>query len=151
MKTKNSIECYIVKPSYIDHCDVLLMHKPATFRHPAFWQPITGGLEASELPLAAALREVSEETSLCLESSCLHDLDFAFEISFPEEELTIKKKLFCAILKDESPVVTLSSEHDDFKWLPISKVFDELYWESNKSTFIPFEAFIKKHLKRKSL
>lgn len=45
----------------------------------AFWQSVTGSLEADETPLQAAVREVGEETGIVASSSQLHDWHYSSE------------------------------------------------------------------------
>ena len=41
--------------------------------NPEFWQSVTGSLEADEAPIEAAVRELCEETGLCLAKEQVHD------------------------------------------------------------------------------
>ena len=135
MKVKNSIECYLIRDNTQGLLEVLLLHKPRTFRHPAFWQPITGGIEFEETPIDACIREVKEETGLEIRREDIKDLNFQFEILIEESDLLIKKSLFaCKILNVECEV-KISDEHDDFMWTKFEEVKGYLFWESNKSTF----------------
>ncbi len=138
MRIKNSIECYVIKPSVDSICEVLLLHKPETERHPSFWQPVTGGIENRESPEDACVREVFEETGIRLTPSKITDMDFHFEIKMDEEDILIKKTLFCTTLLEDNVTVNISSEHDTYKWVSFDLVYPNLFWESNKNTFHHF-------------
>ena len=62
--------------------EILLLERA---NHPGYWQSVTGSLEAGETPLAAACREVREETGLIVQAEDLLDwhLSETYEI-FPE-------------------------------------------------------------------
>ncbi|MBC8060335.1 MAG: NUDIX domain-containing protein [Clostridiaceae bacterium] len=135
MKIKNSIECYIVREGSKGSIEVLLLHKPETNRHPAFWQPITGGIENNEKPIDACIREVKEEANLLMNLEILKDLNYKFEISLKEDDLVIKKSLFMCRGLDPALQVKISDEHDDFMWVRLEEVSGYLFWDSNKNTF----------------
>jgi dihydroneopterin triphosphate diphosphatase len=135
MKIKHSIECYIVREELNGFIEILLLHKPETNRHPAFWQPITGGIEKFEKPIEACIREVKEEADLQLSFEVISDLNYEFEILLEEDDLVIKKSLFmCRDLKSAIDI-KISEEHDDFMWVKLEEVKNYLFWDSNKNTF----------------
>lgn len=144
MQVKKSIECYVIKPSIDNICEVLLLHKPETKMHPSFWQPVTGGIENTESPADACIREVYEETGINLTPDQVNDLDFHFEIKLKESDLLIKKNLFCTTFLTDNVAVNISSEHDDYKWIPLQHVYQYLFWESNKNTFYHLWESLKK-------
>ena len=53
---------------------------------PAFWQSVTGSLEAGESPLATACREVNEEVGIDAGSATLVD---KLEYHFPDRHITL--------------------------------------------------------------
>ena len=135
MKIKHSIECYIVREKLNGFIEILLLHKPKTDRHPAFWQPITGGIEKDEKPIEACIREVKEEANLQMNLEIVIDLNYEFEISLKEDDLVIKKSLFMCRDLDKALQITISEEHDDFIWVKLEEVTNYLFWDSNKNTF----------------
>lgn len=135
MKIKHSIECYIVRERLNNFIEILLLHKPETNRHPAFWQPITGGIEESEKPIEACIREVKEEANLQINLQIVRDLNYEFEISLKEDDLVIKKSLFMCRDLDPTLEIKISEEHDDFIWVKLEDVNSYLFWDSNKNTF----------------
>ena len=135
MKIKHSIECYIVRKGVSGFIEILLLHKPSTSRHPAFWQPITGGIENYEKPIEACIREVKEEANLQMNLEMIKDLNYEFEISIKEDDLVIKKSLFMCKDLDRTLEIEISDEHDDFMWVKLEEVEDYLFWDSNRNTF----------------
>ena len=135
MRIKHSIECYIAREGLTGLIEILLLHKPKTYRHPAFWQPITGGIEKDETPIEACIREVNEEANLHMNVEIIKDLNYEFEISLKEDDLVIKKSLF--MYRDIDPIlqIKISEEHDDFMWVKLEEVSNYLFWDSNKNTF----------------
>ena len=135
MRIKHSIECYVAREGSDGFIEILLLHKPETKRHPAFWQPITGGIEKNEKPIEACIREIEEEASLHINIEEIKDLNYEFEISLVEDDLVIKKSLF--MYRDQNPAleIKISDEHDDFMWVKLEEVREYLFWDSNKSTF----------------
>ncbi|ABW13452.1 NUDIX hydrolase [Parafrankia sp. EAN1pec] len=130
MAIRYSIECWITGPDG----DVLLLQVPAQpGKHEAFWQPITGGIEAGETPLQAALREIREETGLDLDETRLTEIATGITVAITPT-LTIDKTLYAA--STPSTAVTISpDEHQDHQWLPATKVPEALYWDSNRDAW----------------
>jgi 8-oxo-dGTP pyrophosphatase MutT (NUDIX family) len=133
MKEKNSIECYVIRQNEAGQTEILLLHKPETNRHPAFWQPITGGIEAGESPLEACIREIKEEANFLVSGEDILDLNYKFEIYIEEYDMIIKKTLF--LCRNKGTGLKISEEHDDFRWEKIDAVPGFLFWDSNKNTF----------------
>ncbi len=84
-------------------------HKPLA----GLWGIPGGKLEKGETPLAAALREVQEETSLVLEPSKLSYINKVY-IRIPEWDFIFH--LFRYTVEGE-PQVFLNEEHELFHWV----------------------------------
>ena len=103
----------VAKLVIIDSDDkYLLMYRSA---HPIFGDDpdLPGGtLEAGEQPLKAAIREVFEESGICVTESELHEVYQGTDYSAHGTHYTLfKAKL------SERPVVTISWEHSKYEWL----------------------------------
>ncbi|EGF15107.1 NUDIX domain-containing protein [Streptococcus sanguinis] len=121
-----SIEAWIYHP---EDGEILLLK--VEDEKVSFWQPITGGIESSESPEEACLREIKEETGLLLACSSLTGLgDFMVKI---DEHLTIHKNLFLVLTEQKE--IQLSDEHVGAQWVALDKVSSQLYWPSNQATF----------------
>ncbi|MCC2616109.1 dihydroneopterin triphosphate diphosphatase [Aestuariibacter halophilus] len=92
---------------------------------PAFWQSVTGTLEADEHPHQTALREVLEETGLDCQASglALHDCRSVSQYTirsqwlhrYPPGTVTNTEYLFTlCVPRPFEPVLT---EHSDYVWL----------------------------------
>lgn len=97
----------------------------------SFWQPLTGGIESGESPEEACLREIKEETGLILSCTNLTSLgDSTVKI---DEKLPIHKSLFLVLTEQKD--IQLSNEHVGAQWMDVERVFSQLYWPSNQTTF----------------
>ncbi|WP_131112034.1 dihydroneopterin triphosphate diphosphatase [Sulfuricystis thermophila] len=103
--------------------NVLLLERAA---HPGYWQSVTGSLEGDESPLAAAVREVGEETGIACAPEDLRDwhLSNRFEIfaewrdRYPEGVSHNLEHVFSLCVPAGTPVVTAPNEHRAWRWLP---------------------------------
>ncbi len=130
---KNSVECWIVRRVVDAEDAVLLLHVAASPEVPTgFWQPVTGGIEEGETSREACVREIYEETSLKVGAEDVHEVAGQWEVELPHE--VIRKDLYW-VETSEQTIQIAPREHDDWKWVPISGVEAELYWESNRRTW----------------
>lgn len=98
----------------------------------AFWQPITGGIEAGERPIEAALREIQEETSLTLAAEHLTFL--GKQRVDIDEELTIAKTVYLAETK-ATAVRIAPDEHVAYEWVSALETLPErLQWPNNRES-----------------
>ncbi|MDO4696952.1 MAG: dihydroneopterin triphosphate diphosphatase [Neisseria sp.] len=103
-----------------------------------FWQSVTGSVEAGEMPSAAALREVYEETGILLPSSALHDWQHStvYEIyphwrhRYPPGITRNTEHTFSAVISRHNPIRL--TEHTAFQWLPIARAAETVFSPSNR-------------------
>lgn len=120
--------------------EYLLLRRVAS--HGAFWQSVTGSLEAGETHRQAAVREVFEETGMsCAEDELINlHLTNVFEIApaWRAKFLpgTTHNEEVCFALRAVKGEVRLdASEHDDFVWADYDTAYAMLYWESTRKAY----------------
>jgi dATP pyrophosphohydrolase len=130
---------------------LVLIHSPARnvlllerTSHPDFWQSVTGSQEDSESLSETAMREVLEETGICLGPPQLVDwrLSNRYEI-FPEWRhryapgVTENIEHVFSLCLPEHTAVTLSpSEHKAFRWLPWQRAAATCFSWSNRDAIL---------------
>lgn len=88
-----------------------------------FWQSVTGSLHKDETPLAAAHRELHEETGLSAEGMTDHDLSWCFPIlpawraRYAPEVTENREYVFSLCLQTELDIKLNPSEHRAWCWL----------------------------------
>jgi 8-oxo-dGTP pyrophosphatase MutT (NUDIX family) len=92
--------------------EFLLLHRSGR-DGPAFWQGVSGWIEADEAPHLAALRELAEETGLrALE---LFSVDAVFDL-YKWQRGTVEGVVPFAARVPDRVQPELSDEHDAFRW-----------------------------------
>lgn len=108
-----------------DGLEALVLRRAAGVRCTGAWEAVHGRIEAGETPVAAALRELQEETSLT--PLCYYNLSRveSFYLHLTDEVALIPA--FAAVV-DPGASPVLSHEHDLYCWLPIDQAIERVAW-----------------------
>jgi 8-oxo-dGTP pyrophosphatase MutT (NUDIX family) len=95
---------------------------------PGLWQGVSGGLEPGESSIAAALRELSEETGFGPDSiEHLYHLDQINQFLGPAADGILTAAVFAARIKpDAEPVI--SHEHEAMRWVSVDEAMSLAVW-----------------------
>mgnify|MGYP006338791683 CR=1 FL=1 len=103
------------------------------------WQFVSGGAEDNESVEEAVRRETLEETGIS-EDSKFFKLDTMFTVprfNFPLGSKIWQKNIYaipnyCFAVDSAGSEISLSHEHNEYKWCCYQECYDELYFLSNK-------------------
>jgi lipoyl(octanoyl) transferase len=124
---------------------VLLLHRKPERGN--FWQPITGSIEAGELPHDAATREVFEETGhragverIPLAQSFMIDSQFlAARYGAP---VIADELAYIARLDPTLPIALDTTEHDGFGWFKFEQAYDTIQWTDDREALEHVEPLV---------
>lgn len=102
---------------------VLALERAPGVRSPGSWEIVHGSIERGESPIAAARREVAEETGLTVERLYSVTVNPFYLGRNGTIQLAVA---FAAIVTPGS--VTLGVEHQDSAWLPLRAAHRRLAW-----------------------
>lgn len=97
-----------------EQLEVLCLRRGPTGRSPGSWEAVHGHIDPGETPVAAALREIQEETGLKPER--LYSLSRAEAFYRHSENEVVLIPVFAALVARNAKV-KLSEEHDEHEWL----------------------------------
>lgn len=122
------VACWPFRLDPAGRLEILLIRRAAAASYAGLWQCVTGRLEAGERIAAGALREVWEETGLGAA-----DIEAYFETDivnwFHESSIDgiWSEAVFAARIR-LAAAITISDEHDDFRWLTPAEAHELVLW-----------------------
>jgi len=136
----NMVSCYIARPTAdgTAHEFLQLRRAPDDFMG-STWQAIYGQSEKGETPVAAALREIKEETGLV--PSEFYRLDQVSVFYIASTDTMWHCIPFCAIVTREQLVV-LNDEHDAARWVNIADAERLFMWKDNRDAIRDIQSHI---------
>lgn len=122
-KVRRNVQVYIYDLS--TNCILMLKRTP---ERSGYWQPVCGGIEKGEFLLDAAKREVMEETGIT-DYLSLQVLPLHFSYEEPKNGVYMDMEDLCVVMTiDGITDVTLSEEHDEYKWCHVNDVYKLSDW-----------------------
>ena len=128
---------------YNEHSQVLVMQRNDD---PDFWQSVTGTSEAGESPIAAAYREVGEETGVNLSPQsgdivdCQHvnqyEIRKEWQHRYPPDNFVNTEYVFVTQIPSDSRIIL--TEHSAYEWLDKPEALARVWSPSNRNAILAF-------------
>ncbi len=104
-----------------NRCLVLILGKHLKYPEKSYLPDLPGGIvDPGESEQSAVIREVHEECGIVLDPSSVQ-LAYSETLYYEKENKSVTKLLYIAYVGD-TPSVTLSWEHSDYKWIAFNKL-----------------------------
>lgn len=107
------VDVYVLRPAP-PGWEVLCLRRAPGDRSPGTWESVHGHIEAEETPVAAAERELREETGLAAER--LYNVSRVESFYLHRQDEVVLIPVFCAFVAAGAEP-RLSAEHDACEWL----------------------------------
>jgi dihydroneopterin triphosphate diphosphatase len=105
---------------------------------PGFWQGVSGALLDGESFIAAAIREVAEETGIAITAPTAtgHSVEYPIKAEWRPHygpgPSRVEEDVYCAQIASDTQI-TLSLEHDECAWCDASSALDRLTFGQNRA------------------
>lgn len=120
--------------------EVLLL-KTRPERAGGYWQPVTGSVEEGEELLAAAIRELGEETGIKGSPETVLPLHYQFEFvpQFGKHKTPVHETCFYITLNEKPARIAMDpKEHTEYRWVNSGGARELLRHESNREALKKF-------------
>lgn len=129
-----------VAACYINSNDHYLLLQCAKGKSQEFtWGMPAGKVEIGETPRQAVIREVREETDICLDDDSLQEVA-ALYVRYPHVDFVYH--MFTQKCS-QRPTVQLSKEHQDYRWVEVDDAFNFNFISGGKEALHQFLALEK--------
>ncbi len=118
------VDVYVLRPAG-NAFEVLALRRAAGERCAGTWETVHGHIAEDEAPVAAAVRELEEETGLAPER--LYNLSRVESFYLHRPDVLALIPVFCAIVRPGG-AVRLSAEHDRGEWLDAEAAARRFAW-----------------------
>lgn len=132
--------CAFRKPQGKPAEEYLLLQRSGSDRiYPGLWQLMTGSVKGTETAVAAALRELYEETHVRPKKLWVVPLVNSFYVA--SDDVVHLTTVFAAEIDSEA-VITLSSEHQNYLWLEYEQTIKKLVWPGQRKAVAMVQEFV---------
>jgi len=118
------VDVYVLRPA-AGGWEALCLRRAADERSAGTWETVHGHIQEGEAPVAAAVRELAEETGLAAER--LYNLSRVESFYLHRPDVVVLIPVFCALVAGGADV-RLSAEHDAWVWLPPAPASERFAW-----------------------
>jgi len=113
-------------------------------RHPGYWQSVTGSREDDESYLETAIREVHEETGLCIAPDQLrvwpgenvYTIMPEWRHRYAPEVTHNRERVFSLCLPAICDITTAPAEHRAWRWAPCDEAATACFSASNREAIL---------------
>lgn len=124
------IEAHIFRRNK-NELEFLAMKRVSGGSYPNLWQMVTGAIDDNEKAYKTAIREIKEETGIVpLRMWTLPNINSFY--SSPDDCIFIIPVFATEVKMDD--LITLSSEHSEYKWVDKDEMFNILPWPGQKKS-----------------
>ena len=119
------VDVYVLRQTTPGAIELLTLRRGPSRSRPGSWETVHGHIEAGEHPVAAAVRELQEETGVPAERMYnLSRVEMFYQHALDEVSLV---PVFAACVNSNA-VVRLGDEHDRYEWLEAAAATARFTW-----------------------